>query len=51
MTFTNNVVSKVNKYMHEDNIRETRNEYIKNNGMLIGKIRTPFNTKKYFYAQ
>lgn len=50
-TLTNNVVSKVNNYLYADKIRESRKEYIKSNGVQIGTIRTPFDTKKIYYAQ
>lgn len=50
-TFTNSVVSRVSNYLYADKIREFRKEYIKSNGTQIGTIRTPFDTKKFYYAQ
>lgn len=48
MSITNNVVSKVNKYIFSEDVKKQHDEYVKNNGTLIRKIRTPFGTNKLY---
>jgi hypothetical protein len=50
MNNTSIVTSKANKYIHSENIKKLRDEYIKSNGVLIGSIRGPFNTQELYYS-
>ena len=46
---TKNVFSKVDQCINAEKIREERNEYIKENGILVGKIRG-YNYNKELYC-
>ncbi len=48
-TITSKVISKVNRYIYEEEIRKEVNDYIVNNGVLVGKIGTVNGTKELYY--
>ena len=48
MSFSKYAVSKSNRYIHEEKLREDRKEYIINNGFCYDKTRTPFGIDRYY---
>ena len=42
--------AKANRYINADKERKAREDYIKSNGKLVGKIRGAFNDIEIYYA-
>lgn len=50
MSSTTFATQKANSYIHAEEIKAAKDEFIKKNGTLIGKIRTPFDGSINIYA-
>ena len=48
MRLFENACAKANSYINAEKIKTTKDEFIKKNGILAGKIRGPFNTIEYY---
>lgn len=50
MSITDIACAKANRYIHAEKERKARDEHIKSNGTLIGKIRGAFSDMEIYYA-
>ena len=48
MTATELATSKANSYIHTENIKKAKDEFVIENGIRFGSIRGPFDTKEYY---